>query len=350
MCAAAQVPSLSGFNWGASTLDKFVVIVSYDIMNIQVDHSRTPGPKEQIKRQLRLLISTGQLSEGQALPSSRDLAKLLSVNRNTAWAAYRELAAEGWLDSAPGLGTLVKGTGVDPRTGDLVALFDGLLAEAEQLGFTPRQAAELLQAYAANRPSSVAGRKVLVVECNAEALKDLSRSLRKELGVKTVTAYIQELEADPQAARKLAGQVDLVVCGFNHLEEFLRAVPDSPAPAVPVLLAPDASIVKELAGLPAGTKVGMVCANQRSTEALYRHQVFHSGASVHRLLAPLEDSKAIKKVCRECGLILASYMVFAQVKKLAGGKTKVVKVDLTPDPAGLATVRESLARLMGGKS
>ena len=319
-------------------------------MNIQVDRTKTPGPKEQIKSQLRLLISTGQLTQGQALPSSRDLAQLLSVNRNTTWAAYHELAAEGWLDAAPGMGTLVKGPGIDPRTGDLVKLYDRLLVDAEQLGFTPQQAAELLQAYAAGRPSSVAGCKVLVVECNTEALNDLAKALKNQLGLKTETAYIQELESDPKAAMKLANQVDLVVCGFNHLEEFLRAVPDSPAPVVPVLLAPDASIVKELASLPAGAKVGMVCANQRSTEALYRHQVFHSGASVHRLLAPLEDAKAMKKLCQECGLILASYMVYDQVKKLAGKKSKVVKVDLTPDPAGLAAVRESLARLIGGQS
>jgi GntR family transcriptional regulator len=319
-------------------------------MNIQIDHSGTPGPKEQIKRQLRLMISTGQLSEGQSLPSSRDLAELLSVNRNTTWAAYRELAFEGWLQSSPGLGTLVKGPGIDPSTGDLVKLFDRMLGEAEKLGFTPRQAAELLQAYAAGRESTTAGRKVLVVECNAEALKDLSKALQKELGVKTSTAYIQELEADPEAARELASQVDLVVCGFNHLEEFSRAVPDSPAPAVPVLLAPDTAVVKELACLPKGSKVGMVCANQRSTQALYRHQVFHSGASLHRLLVPLEDTKAMKNLCRECGLILASYMVYEQVKKLAGKKTRVVKVDLTPDPEGMAEVRECLALSSGGES
>lgn len=323
-------------------------------MNIQIDHSRTPGPKEQIKRQLRLMISTGQLAEGQGLLSSRDLAELLSVNRNTTWAAYRELAAEGWLVSAPGAGTKVKGPGIDPRMGELVKLFDRTLFKAEQLGFKPQQAAELLQAYSSGRLSSVAGRKVLVVECNSEALKDLAKALEAELGLKTRTAYIQELEADPKAALKLASKVDLVVCGFNHLEEYLRAVPNSPAPALPVMLAPDASIVsgivKELAGLPAGTKVGMVCANQRSTEALYRHQVFHSGASLQRLLVPLDDAKAMRRLCQECDLILASYMVFDQVKKLAGKKAKVVKVDLTPDPAALAAVRECLARSGGGTS
>jgi len=328
-------------------LDMVNVIVSYDTMNLQVDHHQVPGPKEQIKSQLRLLISTGELSQGQALPSSRDLAQLLKVNRNTAWAAYRELAAEGWLSSSPGAGTQVKGPGIDPRTGALLELFDRLLLKAEGLGFKPQETAGLLQAYAAARHSAAKGRKVLVVECNAEALKDLSAALEKELGVITQRAYIQELEADPKAARQLAGQVDLVVCGFNHLDEYLKAVPKSPAPALPVLLTPDLRIIKELNSLPAGTKVGMVCANQRSTEALYRHQVFHSGASVHRLLAPLDNPGAIKKVCQDCNLILASYMVYEQVKHLAGKKAKVVKVDLTPDPAGLEAVRESLARLKG---
>jgi GntR family transcriptional regulator/MocR family aminotransferase len=50
---------------------------------------------------------SGRLAKGARLPGSRELASSLSVHRNTVLAAYRELLAEGFLQTAPGRGTFV---------------------------------------------------------------------------------------------------------------------------------------------------------------------------------------------------------------------------------------------------
>jgi GntR family transcriptional regulator/MocR family aminotransferase len=52
-------------------------------------------------------IRRGRLRPGDPLPGSRELSAALKVHRNTALAAYRELLAEGWLVTRPGLGTFV---------------------------------------------------------------------------------------------------------------------------------------------------------------------------------------------------------------------------------------------------
>ncbi|MBU6429214.1 MAG: PLP-dependent aminotransferase family protein, partial [Cyanobacteria bacterium REEB65] len=52
-------------------------------------------------------IRSGALPPGAALPSSRKLAELHSVHRNTALAAYRELQAEGWIFARSSSGTFV---------------------------------------------------------------------------------------------------------------------------------------------------------------------------------------------------------------------------------------------------
>ncbi len=52
-------------------------------------------------------IRRGRLRAGDELPGSRTLATSLGVHRNTVLAAYRELLAEGWIESAPARGMFV---------------------------------------------------------------------------------------------------------------------------------------------------------------------------------------------------------------------------------------------------
>ncbi len=64
---------------------------------------------EQIKLQLRRMILSGAIREGEQLPSIRDLASGLSINPNTIQRAYRELEAEGYILSLPGKGSFAAG-------------------------------------------------------------------------------------------------------------------------------------------------------------------------------------------------------------------------------------------------
>lgn len=53
------------------------------------------------------LIKTGKLQSGQKLPSSRQLADILTINRITVSKAYEELQTQGWLESFVGKGTFI---------------------------------------------------------------------------------------------------------------------------------------------------------------------------------------------------------------------------------------------------
>jgi GntR family transcriptional regulator / MocR family aminotransferase len=61
-----------------------------------------PGLRAGIEGSLRAAIRDGRLTLGTALPSSRSLARDLGVARGTVSAAYRQLAAEGYLDLRQG--------------------------------------------------------------------------------------------------------------------------------------------------------------------------------------------------------------------------------------------------------
>lgn len=61
----------------------------------------------QITRQIKALILSGQLSEGDALPSIRLLAKELRISVITTKRAYEDLEAAGFIHTMPGRGSFV---------------------------------------------------------------------------------------------------------------------------------------------------------------------------------------------------------------------------------------------------
>src|SRR5262249_57508471 len=67
------------------------------------------GPlHQQIYRAFRNEILSGVMAPGERVPSTRALADLLKVSRNTAVSAYEQLLAEGYLETRLGAaGTVV---------------------------------------------------------------------------------------------------------------------------------------------------------------------------------------------------------------------------------------------------
>lgn len=91
---------------------------------------------EQIKEGLKNLVVTGVMSEGERLPSVRELATQLAINPNTIQRAYRELESEGYIYSIAGKGSFVS-AGVevpDMRKNELFEELDRIVRELKFLG------------------------------------------------------------------------------------------------------------------------------------------------------------------------------------------------------------------------
>lgn len=113
-----------------------------------------PAPAyQQIVQGLRRLLVAGELSEGERLPSVRDLALDLGVHHNTVAEAYRNLAAEGWLTLRPGRGARVRRRPAPVPAADalprLARRIDELAAEAIAGGLKRSDVARELEACAA---------------------------------------------------------------------------------------------------------------------------------------------------------------------------------------------------------
>lgn len=74
---------------------------------IRIDPASGLPAVRQIADSLRVLLVGGELAPGTRLPSVRRVAMELGVHFNTVAEAYRQLAAEGWLDLKHGRGAVV---------------------------------------------------------------------------------------------------------------------------------------------------------------------------------------------------------------------------------------------------
>jgi DNA-binding transcriptional MocR family regulator len=82
----------------------------------------------QIARQIENAIRAGTLYGESRLPSTRSLARILRVSRNTVVAAYDELVAGGLIRASPG--TSVRVNGPAPLSGMPLAGARGLIEAA----------------------------------------------------------------------------------------------------------------------------------------------------------------------------------------------------------------------------
>ncbi len=76
-------------------------------MNINISNSSGDPIYEQITSQIKNAIMNGELSEGDALPSMRLLAKELRISVITTKRAYEELENDGFIVSIMGKGSFV---------------------------------------------------------------------------------------------------------------------------------------------------------------------------------------------------------------------------------------------------
>jgi DNA-binding transcriptional regulator YhcF (GntR family) len=112
---------------------------------IRIDLQSTTSLEDQLRSQIRELLVTGELTEGQALPSTRQLAADLAIHFNTVARAYRRLQDEGLLVIEQGRGVFVSGPPPRPKHSprhvreELLGRLRQILVDARLLGLSATQ-------------------------------------------------------------------------------------------------------------------------------------------------------------------------------------------------------------------
>src|SRR6478672_10964858 len=80
------------------------------LIEFHLDGRSGVSPYLQLIQQVRQALRLGMLTEGDQLPTVKDVVGRLAINPNTVLKAYRELEYEGLVAARPGVGTFVTGT------------------------------------------------------------------------------------------------------------------------------------------------------------------------------------------------------------------------------------------------
>ena len=109
----------------------------------------SPDPiYEQICRQIKSQIISGELAEGEPLPSIRTLARELQISVITSKRAYEELEKEGFIDTVGGKGTFVAVQNKELLREKKMKIVEEKLAEAvndaQLLGITLQELRQML--------------------------------------------------------------------------------------------------------------------------------------------------------------------------------------------------------------
>ena len=107
------------------------------MIEFHLDGRSGVSPYQQLVQQVRRAMRLGMLSEGDQLPTVKDVVGRLAINPNTVSKAYRELELEGLVAARPGVGTFVTRTLTDNTLaahGPLRTDLERWLAKARRAG------------------------------------------------------------------------------------------------------------------------------------------------------------------------------------------------------------------------
>ena len=295
----------------------------------------------QIYWQLAYQIDSGRLLPGARLAPVRELGAALRVNPNTIRAVYRRLADAGYVTSRHGAGTHVA-PGPPQRRGAeaLAGVVAEMLRRAAHAGFTADEVAAAAFAAATERKRPGPRVHVLFAECtSADAGYDAER---------LVDAFPDLIEVEGTLIDDLPERLDrfhydLVATTTFHADE-CQALAGGRLPVVAMLVGPGyLELVHEVAGLPTGSTVGLVCGSERGAANMLETLRQSGATGIDIVTAPLGEPDQLQTVDDRADLILVSREAMA-----AGLDRRFRRPDrIRPwsyefDPSGLELLRRAI--------
>ncbi len=251
-----------------------------------MNRSARPGHAriaEMLRQRFFSALHLGLIQPGGKLPSARELAVELGVDRRVVLRAYHELESEGLVelsersgvffsDSAPGL------PGLSPPAEWAI----DVLANGVTMGIPVPQFPDHFKRYVANRKL-----RAVCIECNRDQISLLCSEMSSDYGFDAEGADSDELLAESKPRQSLL-DADLLVTTRFHAGEVQEIAASIDRQWIAVSLRTD--IYSEIARLIRTSSVYFVVADERYAKKLVR--IFSSVDSVdgfHPLVAGRDD-------------------------------------------------------------
>jgi GntR family transcriptional regulator len=209
------------------------------VIRIWLSRGVTIPVREQLSAQLILGILSGRIAPGERLPSVRELARRLKLHANTISAAYRDLAARGYVSQRRGSGVFVRDLNIANAAGGVDAFVRGWAEQGIARGYS----LESMQAALARMRQEAAARRFLVVDPEEAFAEILAAEIGEATGAPPPFASFDTaapspgaclLVSDANRARcaELFPGVEIRPIRLRAMQDFLTGRKRPPGPAL----------------------------------------------------------------------------------------------------------------------
>jgi GntR family transcriptional regulator len=306
----------------------------------------------QLEEQVKQLIWNGQLSPSTRLPSVRELAGFLRINRNTVARAYEELEREGFVASHGARGTfVVERPPLQRRQAELTAFLVETLAHATDLGLTPEECAVQLLAFAQANPNTHktrrTGQRILLLECNIPQLEQFRGELEKALPLGVDTMLLDELSRGP---RPHFEDYRVVVTTFFHADEVRPHLVGTGVELVTLLLQDNLPTLLRLRALLRGTRAALVCESEHGLQN-FRKSMHDAGLEERLQIygALLSQPVSVEQALENAQVVIcSSRVVEEQIRSKVRQGVEIITDDRSLDSQGIELLRRRLLNVKAG--
>ncbi len=280
-----------------------------------------------IEQMLAGRIRTGAYPEGSQLPTVRDLASELAVNKNTVVRAYQALERKGFLELIRGRGAFVRTR--TPVLGELdsrwLARLDEFLTEAKQRGVSR----DLVLGEMIARVDTIFGSsnlRIAFIECNPQDIDEMATQLANAVRHPFEGVLLNDFVNDP---KQVSTKYDLLVTTFYHLNEVNRSLgAGKHENLVAVHAMPNHEALLDLARLHSPV-IGLVAALPSVVDTLtHIVQTYHPTATLMGAL--IDDVPRVKTLLQKADAVVITRAFVPQLMRFKPD-IPVVKVTFTVD-------------------
>jgi DNA-binding transcriptional regulator YhcF (GntR family) len=210
-------------------------------------------------------IVSGLYTEGDMLPSCREVAQELNISKSTVNKAYKLLEHKGVVKSMPGKGVVVTRNPHTALPKDSVQHgLNAVIWQARAMGLEEENLWKLVgeiiwKFYGANEV------KVAYVALDQVGAVGFAREIEEYLNIPVMALSLEEFQANP---RRFFESFDILVTSFSYLARVKDAAGTNDGMIVGVHILPTTDDVYRIAAVKKGSKIGVICSNEPNLDPM----------------------------------------------------------------------------------
>ena len=286
------------------------------MLNFQIQSDSDVPASKQLFAQIQFAIASGQYPPAHRLPSTRQLAMITGLHRNTISKVYQQLEETGLVESIAGSGIYVKlhereniTKSDSPVTASVNAIKEGIERVLE-LGCTIEQVKELFIEEIDWRISCSDRVVVTVPQRDIGAGEIIQRELKDSFDLEI---ELIELEKLPQVLEEI--NFGTLVTNRYFIQEVLTLVPPNSFRVIPIDMYDFNKELEIIRGLPSQACLGIVSLSEGTLGVASSIVNSQRGDDLLVLTSSVSDRDRLRAVIRAAHTIIADYVSYDLVKE-----------------------------------